>query len=373
MNMVLQPRILALPGRDPSDAIIHATLVPNLRVSGVSPSRVDVLHDSPSTGEVGGVFRSVTGMRGDSRLIRQARLILATRAALRNCDYAAIYARDVVAVFQARVAMRLARRKVSLLFDCRGDIVAEAEMRRVRAVRLMVLRFLQRSAIKRADRTMTVSDGMARSIATIRRNNRVAVVPNLQERTLPLAKSKTPLPSVVFAGGGQAWQDSGTVLRSLRELSRRGVSVEVISRDSNLLRQAASHGLNVSSGDRTHVLDRLRTATASWMVRQEALANAVASPVKLGEALSAGAMIIGSRSTWERIEDLEGEGLAIVVDPEMIDFDDLVARLVAAHANESVERPLRLERVQERWTLQSKRNQLVDFFLGHTNQGLGSA
>ena len=354
--------LLALTGRDPADAIVQATLVQQLQVIGVAPEQVQVVHVVASTSEPEW-FVSVE-RHGEGGVLRRYTALLHTLVRrLRTAPPAALYTRDVVTVQWAFLARMLAGggRSVPIVFDCRGDIVAEAELRGTKRLRLAVLRWMQNRAWRRADRVMTVSGTLARDIQSAARGVQVAVVPNLQPCALNAVESAIPRPLVVFAGGAQAWQDPEQALNQLGVLKSSGIDVEVISRDPGLRERAESAGFASSSGDRAHVMSRLQRATGSWMVRADAAANAVASPVKLGEALAAGALVIGSSSTWEHMDRLVADQLAVQV-TETDDLKELAGRLHAVWREGIEGRDLRLATVEKNWTLEAYGDALRWFF-----------
>lgn len=357
-----RPTLLALTGRDPADAIVQATLVQQLKVIGVVPEQVQVMHAVPGT-STPEWFVSVERHGQGGALRRHAALLHALVKTLRTTPPDALYSREVVTVQLVFLARMLAQRggSVPIIFDCRGDIAAEAELRGSSRFRIAVLRFMQHRAWRGADRVMAVSDTLARHIQKAAPGIPVAVVPNLQPRILNPVASATPRPLVVFAGGAQAWQNSERVMDQLGVLKRSGIDVVVISRDPGLRELAGSGGLDSSSGDRTHVLRSLQRATGSWMVREYAAANEVASPVKMGEALAAGALVIGSSSTWEHMDRLVADELAIQV-AEADDPTDLVDRLHAVWREGSAGRTRRLATVEKNWTLEAYADTLRWFF-----------
>ncbi|WP_207082855.1 hypothetical protein [Nocardioides sp. S5] len=219
---------------------------------------------------------------------------------------------------------------------------------------------MQTRAWRRADRVMTVSSRLALRIEEVACGD-VVVVPNLQPRTLTPVESMPARPLVVFAGGAQAWQDSDRVVAQLGVLSSCGIDVEVVSEDAGLRERASKAGFASSVGDRAHVLRRLQAATGSWMVRADAAANSVASPVKLGEALAAGAIVIGSRATWEHMDRLTADGLATQV-AEDGNLTELAEFLYEVWREGGAGRERRLATVGKNWTLAAHGDHLRWFF-----------
>lgn len=353
--------LLTLTGRSPGDAIVQATLVQQLRVINFDPVDVVVAHASPSEPQSDGWFTDVRHCSKGNFVVRHIALLRIVVKLLRSGSISAVYARDVVTMQVALVARWLAHDDVPIIFDCRGDIAAEAQLRGTARLRVAILKRMQKLSWNRADRVMVVSESLRNLVSESAPRTPAIVVPNLQPQSLPVIDEMRPRPLVVFAGGGQKWQDIGRVMRDLAGLRQSGIDVEVVTRDGGLIQHARALGFEVSSGGRAHVLSRLQHATASWMVRADAAANSVASPVKLGEALSAGTVVVGSQATWEHMPELVMDQLAIVVKPDG-DTESLVSDLFGVWAQGPVGRARRLEAVQRNWTLGSYRGELERFF-----------
>lgn len=224
-----------------------------------------------------------------------------------------------------------------LVYDFRGDLVAEAEMRGASRVRQALLRTLCRGAFARASTLLCVSTPAAEILAREYGRPGAVVIPSLvdadwfrgfQDRRVEIRESlgvgeRDVL--LVYAGGLNPYQMLPEMLRvweGLRELPYVRFLLLLARQQPTggdrpeLTGVSEIPGLVTLSVPRDQVPGYLAASDVGFLLRQEHPLNRVASPVKFGEYLSSGLAIVSSPGIGDISRIVAEHDLGILVRPE---------------------------------------------------------
>ncbi|HEX2189488.1 MAG TPA: glycosyltransferase [Longimicrobiaceae bacterium] len=265
-------------------------------------------------------------------LARGARLL---RKLVREHRARHVYARGIWGAYAHRLAFPLGG--PPLVYDFRGDLVAEAEMRGASPLRLAVLRALCRGAFSRARTLLCVSTPAAETLAREYGRPGAVVIPSLvdadwfrgfQDRRREVRASLGVGDEdvlLVYAGGLNPYQMLPEMLRVWKGLSGRPDVrfLLLLARQQptggerpELDGAAEIPGLVTLSVPRHEVPGYLAASDVGFLLRQEHPLNRVASPVKFGEYLSSGLAIVTSPGVGDISRIVEEHDLGILVRPE---------------------------------------------------------
>lgn len=279
-------------------------------------------------------------------LARGARLL---RRFAREHRAGHVYARGIWGAYAHRLAFPLGG--PPLVYDFRGDLVAEAEMRGASPARQALLRALCRGAFSRAGTLLCVSTPAAEILAREYGRPGAVVIPSLvdadwfrgfQDRRREIRESLGVGEEdvlLVYAGGLNPYQMLPEMLRvwkglgdapNVRFLLLLARQQPTAGERPELTGASEIPGLVTLSVPRDQVPGYLAASDVGFLLRQEHPLNLVASPVKFGEYLSSGLAIVASPGIGDISRIVEEHGLGILVRPE--DTEGAVAacsRLVA--------------------------------------------
>ena len=221
-----------------------------------------------------------------------------------------------------------------LIYDFRGDIVAEARSTGTQGIRLWVLRLLAQLAIRSASKHLSVSSKGATKLKEKYGVKSVSIIPsstNLQKfKTTTNSRSETRRELgfsdndivCVYSGGLARYQMIPEMLAIWNKLDRDNVKFLVLTSNQpghnidrsqlELMLPPGAITLSLEPGD---VPDYLATADIGFILRQTDPLNTVASPVKFAEYLAAGLAVVTSPGLKDPSLQVQQNGLGVVVSP----------------------------------------------------------
>ena len=224
----------------------------------------------------------------------------------------------------------------TLLYDFRGDVVAEAQSRGRHGFRHLLLKTLTRWAIRRADQLLCVSSPAAELLAQEYGRPGAVVIPSAVDgewfrraqsqrevvrKSLGVGKADLLL---VYSGGLNRYQMVPEMLRIWAALQEvEGVYfLLLLSQQPTAGKFPSLPGLlppgrmEVQSVPREKVPEYLAAADVGFLLRQDHPLNRVASPVKFGEYLAAGLAVVTSLGLGDVADLVAERNLGVLVDPE---------------------------------------------------------
>lgn len=224
-----------------------------------------------------------------------------------------------------------------LVFDFRGDVVAEARFAGRSGLRLRALALFTSWAIRQADVCAAVSSHAARILAATYGRSPVTIIPSCVEAVrwdagagarsdvrLELGIAPDEL-LLVYAGGLNRYQMVPEMLRLWARLEANDRSLSFLL----LASEQPTHGtpagaqggvgparLTMKSVRRDEVARYLGAADIGFLLRQKHPLNRVASPVKFGEYMAAGLAVIASPGLGDVEAWVRGERVGELADPD---------------------------------------------------------
>jgi glycosyltransferase involved in cell wall biosynthesis len=257
----------------------------------------------------------------------------AQRAVCRKADVSHIYVRGIWGSFAYRIAFPFGG--PALIYDVRGDVVAESTARGASLMRRTLLKLLCRASFANASRLLTVSKASASMLAKEYGRPGAVVFPSAIDArsfafaaanrvevrsSLDIADSEILL---IYAGGLSSYQMIPEMLalwRALYELP--GVRFLLLTSKQPVSGPARTlefidqiPGLIHRSVPRSEVPSYLAAADIGFLLREEHPLNAVASPVKFGEYLGAGLAVVSSPGLGDISTLIEDRKLGVLVRP----------------------------------------------------------
>lgn len=265
------------------------------------------------------------------------RNLLAGRRALRRLrpGTKSVYARSMWGAFAYRLAFPSGG--PPLIYDFRGDVVAESADRNVSPLRQTVLRFLSRKAFAPARTMLAVSTAAAEMLAADYGKRDTVVMPSGVDagwfraaagrrddvrRSLGVAAEDILL---VYAGGLNPYQMISEMLAIWENLANQpGVRFLLLlaheqptaGRRPGLERIDAIPGLVHMSLPRSEIPAYLAAADIGFLLRKEHPLNTVASPVKFGEYLAAGLAVVTSPGLGDVSDVVSRRDVGVLVRPQ---------------------------------------------------------
>lgn len=244
-----------------------------------------------------------------------------------------------------------------IVTDMHGAVPEEFRLsgKRLAAIRYAPVEWV---AVRCSRAIVTVSSAMAEhlrnkyKVAWLRSFN----VPIFDEVAVPQdssSRSKGDVPSVIYAGGAQAWQNVDLMLQVIGKAQRRYDFI-ILTGDVGMFRQRlADMGLTtvkVTSVPKSEVYDYYARADYGFVLRDDTVVNRVACPTKLVEYLACGVVPIVNQP---RIGDFALKGYSYVtlenfINGELPSLAELEAmkvnnyRLVAAMKGDALQEMQRL-------------------------------
>lgn len=323
-------RILVISSGSVDNPVLLATTGRHLSILRTPPNEVWLFGRIPGTTQPPFASRVVTVPKwaaGNLMLFVAMSALLTLKARPR----VVVCRDDLASIGPSLVPKRW--RRWTLVCDKRGIAAAESAMKSTRSssgklfprMRSLTLRRLESVAVKRADSILTVSHQMKTYLRTRYSSLPIInIVPNgvdfsEAQRRLRADNSDRGSESVVIAyvGGGGVWQEIDETLKlivSLQESDPRFHGL-VASTDVCVQEKARRAGVHeVISPRFNQIWSTYSRTDFTVLLRSDHLVNHVASPIKLGESLAAGSPIIATQSSWEGIESMSREDLAIIID-----------------------------------------------------------
>jgi len=222
-----------------------------------------------------------------------------------------------------------------LVYDFRGDGVAEAAYRGTGRVRRWIIKRLMRFSVHRAANITGVSRGAAKVLAEQYGQENVAIIPSCVDlernefdpeirgtirNQLGLNQAEVV---IAYAGGISRYQQITEMLGAWRELNDEGEIRFLLllsgapSPDGSLPEQnTAPPGTIIKYGlSRAEVATHLMAADIGFMLRIAHPLNMVASPVKFAEYLSAGLAVLTSPGLGDVSSLVTDRALGALADP----------------------------------------------------------
>ncbi|MEW5704590.1 MAG: glycosyltransferase [Pseudomonadota bacterium] len=259
----------------------------------------------------GAPVRLVRGWRpaapGSSR-INGARIAQAVRRL--GISFTHVHARtDYSAAVSARAAQVS---QAVLIWDCRGDAVAELDFRAsglVRRVGRRVIESRLARAARQADRAVFVSHALRRRMAGVWPADKPAEVipsvasdrlfffdPRLRDETRGELGLAPQTPLYLYSGGLAPYQKFPETLDIFRRLQRVRADARLLVLTADTVAASAlacdTDGVVVRSVANVEVNRYLNAADAAFMLRDKAATNLVASPTKFAEYCLAGLPVV---------------------------------------------------------------------------------
>ena len=269
---------------------------------------------------------------------RLPRMLPATAAALRRFGRAhpsgAVYVRGLWGSVCHSLAYPL--RGPRLVYDMRGDVLAEARYAQSSGIRHWLLERLVRWAIRRPDALTTVSATAAALLAAEHGRPDAAVIPScIDARGFSAAtgdraatRSELGLASeqvlLVYAGGLSRYQMIPDMLRLWAELERSDPDLRflLLTNDAPLPSRAAHAGWQVAPASlirrtipRAEVPRYLGAADVAFLLREPHPLNSVASPVKFAEYLACGLAVVSSPGLGDVPSLIEESDTGVLISP----------------------------------------------------------
>ena len=238
-----------------------------------------------------------------------------------------VYVRDPWSSLAHQLAFPLSGPE--LVYDMRGDVIAESEHRGRSWLRRTVLKQLTRRGIRHADRHMAVSSQAARQLSDQFGAGIVTIVPSCvdYERFQASADRRNAVRAelgiadgevlAVYSGGTQAYQ---MIPETLDIWARMAVHPDVrfllLTHGENFSRSPAGipedRFLHVEA-DRSEIPAYLAAADIGFLLRAPHQLNYVASPIKFGEYLAAGLSVVSSPGIGDVSSAIEHDDLGCIV------------------------------------------------------------
>ncbi len=267
---------------------------------------------------------------GPSRLpVRLFNAAFAVRRILRRHGAKYVYVRDPWSALAHQLAFPIGG--PDLIYDMRGDVVAEARFRGSSRPRRWVLDRLVSRAVHRSSHHAAVSSAGAWLVTEKYGASDVNVMPSCVDitrfdrdsperqvirRRLQLGENDV---LVVYSGGSQRYQMLPQMFDIWR-LMAGNKSVHFLaltnSIDPNENIDLPGDRFTRLSVDRNEVPGYLNAADIGFLLRARHPLNEVASPVKFGEYLASGLTVISSPGIGDVSRLIEREGLGILVDAD---------------------------------------------------------
>lgn len=227
----------------------------------------------------------------------------------------------------------------TLIYDFRGDLIAEASARRNRPIQQLLLRRLTRRAIRHADQLLCISHPAAELLAREYGRTGATVIPSSVDcgrfheaqtqreairKNLGVGENELLL---VYSGGLNRYQMVPEMLRLWASLVKTaGVHFLLLSNQQPIAGQfsglggmTAPENLIVKSVAREEVPAFLAASDVGFLLRQDDPVNHVASPVKFGEYLASGLAVVTSPKLGDVSQLVVERNLGILVSPEDIE------------------------------------------------------
>jgi len=297
-------------------------------------------------------------------------------------DISHVYARGVWDVLVYRLGFFF--KEGQLMYDFRGDVVAESEACGRPKWRLFLLKKLCQFAVSSASTVITVSRASKKFLENEYNCTNVYVLPSAvdfnlyehaQEQRAKIREEQGILDSdivCIYAGGLAHYQMIPEMLRIWKRLSERKKFRFILLTSKQPTHQGKLPvldlidqipGLFHASVSRAEVRSYLAAADVGFLLRGSHQLNAVASPVKFGEYLASGLTVVSSPGLGDVSQLIVENKLGILINPK--DTESAVTACldlgdsVAADRDIYRARALKVGR-SENWDIQTHKNTWED-------------
>jgi len=221
-----------------------------------------------------------------------------------------------------------------IIYDYRGDIVAEARNAGTRGIRLLLLRLLTQLIIRPANRHLSVSTQGAVNLEKNYGVENVTVIPSSTQvsKFISATDTRTAIREklgfsnddvvCIYSGGLARYQMIPEMLSIWNSIAGPNVKFLLLTNDLPVHNVDRSEfestlppGTTMLSLDPDEVPTHLAAADIGFILRQSDPLNTVASPVKFAEYLGAGLAVITSPGVNDIAEQVTLNKLGIVMSP----------------------------------------------------------
>jgi len=254
-----------------------------------------------------------------------------------------VYARGIWGALVCHLAFPLFNGP-NLIYDFRGDVVAESRKTGNHGIRLSVLRLLTQLAIRSATKHLSVSESGARKLSDSYGVKNVGVIPSgtnvakFEAASESRAKVRRELGFddsdivLVYSGGLAHYQMIPEMLAIWNKIDRKGlkflllISTQPVKGvEHQQLLQMLPSQTTVLTLAPEEVPSHLAAADIGFMLRERLSLNSVASPVKFAEYLASGNAVITSPALDDAAIQVQNHDLGVVISPNS--SDDEIASL----------------------------------------------
>jgi glycosyltransferase involved in cell wall biosynthesis len=228
-----------------------------------------------------------------------------------------------------------------LVYDFRGDVVAEAKNSGTKGVRLVILRLLTQLAIRSATKHLSVSAQGAAKVTNSYGAKTVIIIPSSTDtHRFEIASSSRSETReqlgianddivYVYAGGLAQYQMIPEMLKIWSKLDNRNAKFMFLTskqpgKNINISEYESliPEGTIVLSLDPNEVPIYLAAADIGFLLREQNPLNTVASPVKFAEYLAAGLAVVTSPALSDASSQVTDHNLGVAISPKP-DTDEL--------------------------------------------------
>ena len=316
---------------------LSAQIIDRIRVQrskGLSIGVVTAVSDQAAFDErVAPVLRETgtpfIGVRSTLFPARLTKMALATRKMVRNHGARLVYVRDLWSSLTHKIAFPL--RGPDLVYDMRGDLLAEARLRGRAGLKLWTLTRLTSMAIRHAHQYAGVSSYTAELLRTEYGARDVTVIPSCVDinsyrqpasereairRELGISPDEV---LVVYAGGTHRYQMIPEMLRVWEQMAENErirflLLTHETERSSGLESELPESRLIRMSVDRDRVAAYLAASDVGFLLRTSHPLNRTASPIKFGEYLASGLSVISSPGLGDISRLIEENDVGVLVE-----------------------------------------------------------
>jgi len=282
--------------------------------------------------DAAGVKRKI--LSGDNLASILARSVKSVRALRKEYGGRSVYVRGMLGAIVHAIAFPVGGPR--LVYDFRGDGVAESEYRGRGKFRRTIIDLLVRLSLCRASAISCVSNGAASVLADRYGRHEVSVIPscvdfdrigfnpetrNAVRKELDLQPTDIVL---AYIGGVSRYQQIPQMLQAWRTLSKdNDLKFLLLTNNTPTPDGAAPEKNEAPAGtiirrglSRDEVTNYMMAADVGFMLRESHPLNSVASPVKFAEYLSAGLAVVTSPGLGDVSSLIVDRSLGVLVDPD---------------------------------------------------------
>lgn len=250
---------------------------------------------------------------------------------LRGCE--AVYTRSCLDFLRLFIRIRWSRKRPVLIYDFRGLVFEEHQLRNGPGLKASMLKWIERFAYRNADVVHCVSN---RFRDYLHRNWGSDVPVKVYPCCITKVVLKTRVPQrpwkFVYVGGVAEWQNLDRILEYHAKLTVAVPDVELLIYTNE--REAMQHMLEkhgvkavVDSVPHSQIASRMAGCDFGYLFRDNITLNQVASPVKFLEYTSNGVIPIVTEGIGDYSADVRDLNLGVLVSPDGNRLADDVRRM----------------------------------------------